>query len=173
MYAIVRTSGGSIHVYSEPGHGTSFKLYFPRVAADVDPAPPATPATVQGGDGETILLVEDESAVRVCAVRAPIAAGYRVLEAGSGTQALELAAARERQIDLLGTDIVMPRLRGHQLAEQQEAVRPVLGVLHVSGVTENSVIHHGVPDEGAACLENPFSSGELAAAVRAALDRPA
>ena len=173
MYAIVRPSGGSIHVYSEPGHGTSFKLYFPRVAADVDPGPAATPATAQGGDGETILLVEDESAVRGFAVRALTAVGYRVLEAGSGGQALELAAAQERQIDLLVTDIVMPGLQGHQLAEQLGAARPGLRVLYVSGFTENSVIHHGVPDEGAAFLAKPFSAGELATAVRAALDRPA
>jgi len=119
---------------------------------------------------ETILLVEDESAVRGFARRTLEGKGYAVLEAADGAEALALAASHVGPITLLVTDVIMPGLQGHQLAEQLSAARPGLRTLYVSGFAENSVIHHGVPEHGMAFLPKPFSTDALGEAVRRVLD---
>ena len=171
VYGIVKQSGGSIYVYSEPGAGTTFRIYLPRVTAEPSAAGADTIAARPSSAGsETILLVEDEPAVRSFARRTLEEQGYTVLEAAGGADALAIAAAHAGAIALLVTDVIMPGLQGHQLAEQLLAARPELRALYVSGFTENSVIHHGVPEHGVAFLPKPFSADALGAAVRAALD---
>jgi len=171
VYGIVKQSGGSIHLYSEPGRGTTFKIYLPRVVDEPTAAVAATRAARPAFAGtETILLVEDNAAVRGFARRALAEHGYTVLEAAGGAEALAIGAAHPGPVGLLVTDVVMPGLQGHQLAEQLAAARPELRVLYVSGFTENSVIHHGVPDHGVAFLPKPFSAEELCTAVRRVLD---
>ncbi len=140
VYGIVAQSGGSISVDSEPGDGTSFAIYLPRVDEEV--APVTTPSAEALPIGtETILLVEDEAAVRTIAGRILTELGYTVLEASSGAEALALSATHAGGIDLLVTDVVMPGLQGHQVAAELRADHPNLRVLYVSGFTDNPMIH--------------------------------
>ena len=173
VYGIVQQSGGSIYLYSEPGHGTSFKIYLPRVADEALPETAIVPTVAVPTGSETILLVEDEAAVRAYAARILFEQGYTVLEAGNGAEALALAADHVGPIELLVTDVVMPGLQGHQLGKRLHDLRPDLRVLFVSGFTENSVVHHGVVREGILFLQKPFTSEALNRAVRRALDRQA
>ena len=172
VHGIVNQSGGSIYLYSEPGHGTTFKIYLPRVADEAARRAGTVPTAAAPTGSETILLVEDEAAVRSYAARVLTEQGYSVLEASSGAEALALAS-HAGAIDLLVTDVVMPGLQGHQLGAQLSAVRPGLRALYVSGFTENSVVHHGVVGEGIYFLQKPFSGEELGWAVRQALDKRA
>jgi PAS domain S-box-containing protein len=171
VYGIVKQSGGSIGLYSEPGRGTTFKVYLPRVAAAATARAQVPTMDPPPTGSETILLVEDDATVRAFARRALEAQGYTVLEAASGAEALSLAASRGGSLDLLVTDVIMPGLQGHQLAEQLRAARPDLPILYVSGFTENSVISHGVPGPEVAFLPKPYTAHDLARAVRDAMDR--
>jgi len=169
-YGIVRQSGGFISVYSEPGQGTTFRIYLPRVAERAEPfmRPPRTRAADVGV--ETLLLVEDDEAGRTYARRVLEARGYQVLAAAHGPEALEVAAAHDGPIDLLVTDVIMPGMSGRELADRLVASRPGLRVLYVSGYTENSVVHHGHLEEGVAFLVKPYSPDDLARKVREVLD---
>lgn len=170
VHGIVHQSGGSIHVETEPGRGSTFTVLLP-VATD-EPTPVAAEAAPRPDSrgAESILLVEDETAVRSFASRVLRRLGYAVLEAPSGTRALELAGAHSGDIDLLITDLVMPGLQGHQLASQLRAVRSGLRVLYVSGFAESSPVRPDTSPAGAIFLPKPFSAEELGRAVREALD---
>jgi PAS domain S-box-containing protein len=169
-YGIVKQSGGHIWLYSEPGRGTTFKLYFPRVAEAVE-APTAAPVpAVEPASGETILLVEDESAVREITRIVLARHGYRVLVAESGNAAIAIADAHPGHIDLLITDVVMPGLGGRALAEQLQERRPGLRTLYISGYTEDTIVRQGVLEANVAFLAKPFSPDHLARTVRGVLD---
>ncbi|MBM4440153.1 MAG: GAF domain-containing protein [Candidatus Rokubacteria bacterium] len=166
VYGIVQQSGGTVWVYSEPGHGSVFKIYFPGV----DDAVPedTTPEPAPRGGSETVLVCEDEPDLRELAREVLQELGYQVLEAGDGKQALEVSARHAGPIHLLVTDVVMPRMNGSELATRLVRERP-LRVLYMSGYTETSMAGGG-PTPGARFLQKPFSPVVLARAVREVLD---
>jgi PAS domain S-box-containing protein len=168
VYGIVKQLGGHVAVYSEPSVGTTFKCYFPP-APDARIAPaPAAPLRAPRRATETILLVEDEAAVRALAARALERAGYRVLSEGSAKEAV--ARAREAGgVDLLLTDVVMPDMNGRQLTEEVLRLSPSTRVLFMSGYTQDVIVHHGVLDSGLALLQKPFTPSGLLAKVEQVL----
>ena len=171
VYGFVKQSGGHVKIYSEVGHGTTIKLYLPRTRQAVT-ARLAEEAKAERGNGETILVAEDDDGVRSSVVTQLAELGYRVLAAASGEMALGVLA-RGEPIDLLLTDVVMPgALNGRGLADQARRIAPELPVLYTSGYTENAIIHHGRLDEGVALLSKPYRLSQLARAVRSALERP-
>jgi two-component system cell cycle sensor histidine kinase/response regulator CckA len=172
VYGIVKQSGGYIWVYSEPNRGTTFKVYLPRVdqAADTGAAV-HTARTVQRGT-ETILLVEDEAQIRQLSTSVLTHCGYNVLVAGSPEQALEICRTDGKQIRLVVTDVVLPRMNGKQLAERILKMWPDVKVLYVSGYTNNAIVHYGVLDPGLSFLPKPYTLSALAAKVREVLDAP-
>jgi hypothetical protein len=172
VQGIVAQSGGYIEVYSEPGQGTTFKIYLPALAEAVAEAvrPPAAVPALEGQ--ETVLVVEDQVEVRDYAVAALKAYGYRVIPAANAGEAL-LVCERERgRIHLVLTDVVMPNVSGRELANRLGERWPGIKTLFMSGYTDNVVMHHGVLEEGADFIQKPFSPEELAGKVRAVLGPP-
>ena len=173
VYGFVKQSGGHVKIYSEPGQGTSVKVYLPRlVGAELELPEDGTQTDLPLGDSqELILVVEDEPAVRQFSVDALTELGYRVIEADGAAAALRLLDARP-DIALMFTDIVMPEVNGAKLAEEARRRRPDLKVLFTTGYTRNAVVHNGVLDAGVELIGKPFTIEELAAKVREALDGP-
>jgi PAS domain S-box-containing protein len=173
VYGIVTQSGGHISVESEPGRGATFRIYFPRVAAPagVPETRPAEPPAARGS--ETILLVEDEEAVRSLVGEILQMRGYTVLEARHPGEALLLAERHPAPIHLLVTDVVMPQMDGHELAERLLSARPELRVIYMSGYTANVSVLRGVLETGSTFLPKPFTPDALARRVREVLDTPA
>jgi PAS domain S-box-containing protein len=171
VYGIVKQSGGYIWVYSEVGKGTTFKVYLPQVkdAVQVSPAP-AAPTTRKGH--ETILLVEDEPAVRELTQMVLSERGYTVIEAQTPRDAERLAGNNGAEIHLLLTDVVMPGISGRELAKRLTERYPNLRVLYMSGYTYNVIARDGTLEEGISFLQKPFTPQVLAERVREALDRP-
>lgn len=170
VYGFVKQSGGHVKIYSEPGRGTSVKVYLPRGdrAAIAGDAPLAAPTTPMGT--ETILVVEDEELVRRTAVAQLAVLGYRVTEAPDGASAMALLKGQEA-FDLLFTDVVLPGgIMGSELAQQARAIRPSLRVLFTSGYTENAIVHQGTLDSGVQLLTKPYTKDALARKVRSVLD---
>jgi CheY-like chemotaxis protein len=167
-YGIVKQSGGAISVYSEPGRGTTVKIYLPSTEAKAAEAAEQEPAAALRGS-ETILVLEDEARVRklVCEVLA--ARGYHVLEAVRGEEAIRMATEHQGRIHLLLTDVVMPEMSGPQALEQIRARQPNMKVLFMSGYTDEAMVHHGIPDSGAPFLQKPFLPETLARKVREVL----
>ena len=170
VYGVVKQSGGYIWVYSEVGHGTTFKVYLPRVAATAEKLVAEKPPTAPSPGTETILFVEDEENVRELVSEYLKARGYTILEAGDGVAALELAEKHAGAIQLLITDVVMPKLSGRELATRISAKRQGLKVLYISGYTDDSVFRHGVLEGGMSFLQKPFNLKALAEKVRDILD---
>ncbi len=169
VYGIVKQSGGHVWVYSEPGRGTAFKIYLPRVTEPVEGVGAATaPTTLQGT--ETILVVENEAPVRELARRMLEAKGYTVLTAAAPADALALVERHPEPIHLAVTDVILPGMDGPALARRLEQVRPGLRVLFVSGYANEAIVHQGVLDPGVAYLPKPFTAEALARKVRAVLD---
>jgi len=170
VYGIVKQSGGYIWVYSEPGQGATFKVYLPRVEPAGEPvAAPQPPARALGGT-ETILLAEDEAAVRTLARRILEKHGYKLLLAATGRDGVQVAEQHGAPIDLLVTDVVMPEMGGRELAQRLTARQPGLKVLFLSGYTDDAIVHHGVLDAGVAFLQKPFKPDDLVRKIRAVLD---
>ena len=172
VHGIVTQSGGKIWVYSDPGHGTTFKIYFPTIEGELDTLNGKNETDSSPRGSETVLLVEDEPSVRDLANRLLKQQGYRVLEAANGEEALRLTqeTAGER-IHLLLTDVVLPQMSGKELADQLKTFRPDLKVLYTSGYTDFAVVHHGVLNSGTHFLQKPFSLKTLSQKVREALDK--
>ena len=168
VYGIVKQSGGNIWIYTEPGSGTTFKVYLPLVDAPaVDVRRRLTTAMATGS--ETVLVVEDEDAVRKLSERILRNAGYKVLAAASGGDALVLCEKQHETIDLLLTDVVMPQMSGRELAERLTKLFPRLKVLYMSGYTDNAIVHHGVLALGTRFIGKPFAAAELTRKVREVL----
>ena len=168
VYGIVKQSNGYIWVYSEVGHGTSFKVYLPRVDETPAAAAAARPLYANGGT-ETILLAEDASGVRAVSHEILKRLGYTVLVANDGQSALDLSATRSDRIHLLITDVIMPEMSGRQLADRLVEQRPELKVLFVSGYTDDAIVRHGMLEPGIAFLQKPFTPQTLARKVREVL----
>jgi CheY-like chemotaxis protein len=171
VHGIVEQSGGYIDVHSEPGHGTTFKVYLPRTedaAADAG-MPEALPA-VRGK--ETVLVVKDQAEVRKYAAAALEAYGYRVIQAESAAEALLVCEREADRIDLVLTDVVMPNLSGRELAHRLEKRWPEIKVLFMSGYTGDAIMHHGAPKEGTEYIPKPFGPDQLAIKVREVLGAP-
>ncbi|WP_286159043.1 CHASE3 domain-containing protein [Methylobacterium sp. Leaf456] len=174
VFGFVKQSGGHVKVYSEPGEGTTVKLYLPRSVGAAAPAGQrsGSPVELPRGSG-TVLVVEDEAAVReiACAILADL--GYRVLEAADGEEGLRVFGANASAVDLLLTDVILPgKVRGRELAERVQALRPEVRVVFMSGYTENSIIHHGRLDDGVHLISKPFKREQLARKVADVLGAP-
>ncbi|MBK6007244.1 PAS domain-containing protein [Ramlibacter ginsenosidimutans] len=164
-YGFVKQSGGHVNIESQPGRGTTVKLYLPRADGAAAPAAGCLHAKPAGGV-ETILLVEDDEPVRRYAHAQLVSLGYTVLHAGDGSHALQILDDDERKVDLLFTDVVMPGMSGRELADRALARRPGLRVLYTSGYAENAIVHDGRLDDGVKLLAKPYRRHELAQAVR-------
>jgi CheY-like chemotaxis protein len=172
VHGVVRQHGGAIQVRSVMGGGTTFEIYLPQVTSPVEPARIAeTTAGRETPGRETILLAEDEDDVRALTREVLERQGYRVLEASDGLQALQRYEAEGDRIDLVLSDVVMPRMSGRELVDRVRAIRPDTRVLYMSGYTEDAIVRHGVRDASTVLLGKPFAPADLLAKIREVLDR--
>jgi two-component system cell cycle sensor histidine kinase/response regulator CckA len=171
VYGIVAQSGGQVFVTSEPGAGSTFTIYLPAHQADIDVAAARPPRAPVRSGAETVLLVEDETLVRQLTHEILRRNGYRVLEAADGVEALAVVRDHAGHIDLMLTDVVMPRMSGHELVELARPVRPDMRILYVSGYSEEAIARQGQLTNGIELLAKPFTPGVLTAKIRELLDR--
>ncbi len=172
IYGFVKQSNGHIRIYSEPGEGTTVRLYLPRADGTELPAVESLDEDENQQHHETILLVEDDELVREYALNQLTSMGYQVLTAGNGPEALAILKS-DREIDLLFTDLIMPGgMSGRDLAEAANSLRPGIKVLYTSGYTENAIIHHGRLDRDVHLLSKPYRRRDLSRQIQAALRDP-
>jgi len=170
VYGIVKQSGGYIWVYSEPGQGTTFKIYLPAVVGETVQRKKEQPPADDLTGSETILVVEDDDALRNLGREILERQGYRVLDAGNGIEALRISETHRGQIHLMITDVVMPKMGGKKVADRLQQLYPQMKVIYMSGYTDNSIAHHGILAPGLNFLQKPFSPEVLARKVREVLD---
>ncbi|MEW6521889.1 MAG: PAS domain S-box protein [Thermodesulfobacteriota bacterium] len=170
VYGIVKQNNGFINVYSEPGEGTTFRIYLPRHKGDIAGDRPQPIEQPPAGRGETLLVVEDEISILKLAARILTRQQYKVLTANTPAAALQVAKTHGGGIDLLLTDVVMPGMNGRELAEQLQTLYPEIKCLYMSGYTANVIAHRGVLDKGLHFIQKPFSTRDLASKVRTVLD---
>jgi PAS domain S-box-containing protein len=168
-YGIVQAAGGQIRLDTLPGRGTTVEIDLPRAEGEAAELPVSAPAPAAGGRGQTVLVVEDEGAVRELTGRILAENGYQVIDAADGYRARILCDQFQGEIDLLLSDVVMPGMSGREVAEQLRTLRPALKVLYMSGHAGDVLDHHGLAGEGMPLLEKPFDRGRLLASVRSAL----
>jgi two-component system cell cycle sensor histidine kinase/response regulator CckA len=171
VLGIVQQSGGSVWLYSELGKGTTIKVFLPSVNLPTDSTELPPPPTTVGGN-ESILVVEDDEQVRHVTANILRRNGYAVIEAGNAGDALLQAEALSTPIDLLLTDVVMPRMSGPELAKRLRLERPALKVLFMSGYTDDSIVRHGVLEATMSFLQKPITVCSLTLKVREVLDAP-
>jgi PAS domain S-box-containing protein len=172
-YGIVQATGGDIWLYSEPGEGTTFRIFLPATEESVETVAESPRPVPADGNGETVLVVEDEDALRTVARRMLIAHNYHVIEAANGVDGLTIAERHPGPIHLLLTDVIMPRLSGKELAERLRLVRPSTRVVYMSGYTDDVINQRRLVDEQAAFVQKPFTEEALLSKVREVLDAPA
>jgi CheY-like chemotaxis protein len=173
VYGFVKQSGGHLKIYSEPGEGTSVKIYLPRIVAAEPAEEEKAEQTIvpEGAREEIILVCEDDEDVRAYSLEVLRELGYGVLEAADGAAALSLLERPNQRIDLLFTDVVLPGgMTGAVLAEHARALRPGLKVLYTTGYARNAIVHHGRLDPGVELITKPFSYSDLASRIRELLD---
>jgi two-component system, cell cycle sensor histidine kinase and response regulator CckA len=169
VYGIVKQNDGFIYVSSKEGVGTIFRIYLARLKDQIDAINVSSVVPVPKGQGETVLIVEDETSILRLTQRILNDLGYTVLTAASPAAAVELAAAHEGTLDLLITDVIMPEMNGHDLAEKLQADHPHIGILYISGYSADVIAHHGVLEEGVHFLQKPFSTWDIGVKVRRVL----
>ncbi|MDL1962856.1 MAG: PAS domain S-box protein [Deltaproteobacteria bacterium] len=170
VYGIVKQNNGFVWVYSEPGQGTTFKVYLPRVKENVEPEEKGQTPVNNSGGSETVLIVEDDDSLRKLAQNVLQQHGYKVLDAENGEDALRVSQAHEGAIHLMIADVVMPRMGGKKVAERLKLLYPRMKVIYMSGYTDNAIVLHGVLAPGLNFLQKPFSPEGLAHKVREVLD---
>jgi signal transduction histidine kinase/CheY-like chemotaxis protein len=171
VYGIINQSDGDIWVETEPGRGTTFNIYLPRVDSPAQEQQASKPRESSFSVSETILLVEDEDMVRKLVCEILKMNGYNVLQAANGREALPICEAHAGPIHLMLTDVVMPQMGGRELAERIASLRPEMKVLFMSGYTDDEIVHHEVPDAGIAFIQKPFTPDSLERRVRDLLDQ--
>jgi CheY-like chemotaxis protein len=171
VHGIVKQSGGTVEVYSEVGLGTTFKIYLPRIMEQVSSHTPVPAHSLMPRGTETILLAEDEEEVRATIRLALESQGYTVLIARNGEEALQIFQKHRGPIHLLVSDLVMPKMSGHQLAERLVSLQPNIKILYISGYADDTIVRHGVLETDTAFVQKPFSLTILARKVREVLDQ--
>lgn len=167
VFGFIKQSGGHVTIYSELKHGTTVKMYFPRAYREVDRSEPKAPAEAIRGQGERVLVVEDDHDVRKFVSESLMELGYQVTQASSGEQAMEVS--NQKEFDAVLTDVVMPGMNGRELAAAISARSPNIKILYMTGYSRNAIVHHGRLDAGVVLLQKPFSREELSVRLRSAL----
>ncbi|MDO9567504.1 MAG: ATP-binding protein [Candidatus Desulfaltia sp.] len=171
VYGIVKQNKGFIWVYSEPGQGSTFSVYLPKMNVDTEPEEKEQTFVDELCGSETVLIVEDDEGLLKLVQNVLQGCGYRVLSAENGEKALRVGKEHEGQIDLMITDVVMPKMGGREAADRLQPLYPQMKVLYMSGYTDNAIVHHGVLESGLNFLEKPFTPECLARKVREVLDK--
>jgi len=171
IYGIVKQNNGSILVYSEPDQGTTFKIYWPVSHQKKRKDTEITPVIEKLSGNETILVVEDDKEVCLCAANSLLSLGYHVYKAFNGEQALAVIRKGSPLIDLIITDLIMPELNGKEFAKKALDLIPDIKIIYVSGYTDNHIVHDGLLEEGVNFIQKPYSQQTLARMVRTVLDK--